>query len=95
MDLAVTLIKSVMRAFYSTRDILVVDALILHEAYGVQFCEAHCKEKLAETCYSLRDDDLAYLMSGNTKDIHKICGKLREDRFITVSVSAGKEPSKQ
>lgn len=34
MDLAVTLIKAVMRAFYSTRDILVVDALILHEAYA-------------------------------------------------------------
>lgn len=33
MDLAVTLIKSVMRAFYQTRDILVIEALILHEAY--------------------------------------------------------------
>ncbi|OAA44933.1 transcription factor spTFIIE alpha subunit [Metarhizium rileyi] len=65
MDLAVTLIKSVMRAFYPTRDILVMDALILHEA--------------------IRDDDLAYLMAINTKDLHKICGKLREDRFITVS----------
>ncbi|PFH55621.1 hypothetical protein XA68_17938 [Ophiocordyceps unilateralis] len=64
MDLAVILIKSVMRAFYPTRDILVVDALILHEA--------------------LRDDDLAYLMAINTKDLHKICGKLREDRFLTV-----------
>ncbi|GJN67243.1 hypothetical protein PLIIFM63780_004683 [Purpureocillium lilacinum] len=64
MDLAVTLIKSVMRAFYQTRDILVVDALILHEA--------------------LRDDDLAYLMAINTKDLHKICGKLREDRFLAV-----------
>ncbi|KAL2670832.1 hypothetical protein Neosp_014634 [[Neocosmospora] mangrovei] len=64
MDLAVTLIKSVMRAFYQTRDILVIDALILHEA--------------------LRDDDLAYLMAINTKDLHKICGKLREDRFLTV-----------
>ncbi|KAF5018048.1 hypothetical protein F66182_9998 [Fusarium sp. NRRL 66182] len=64
MDLANTLIKSVMRAFYQTRDILVVDALILHEA--------------------LRDDDLAYLMSINTKDLHKICGKLREDRFLVV-----------
>ncbi|KAF7558964.1 hypothetical protein G7046_g5196 [Stylonectria norvegica] len=64
MDLAVTLIKSVMRAFYETRDILVIDALILHEA--------------------LRDDDLAYLMAINTKDLHKICGKLREDRFLTV-----------
>lgn len=58
------LIKSVMRAFYPTRDILVVDALILHEA--------------------LRDDDLAYLMAINTKDLHKICGKLREDRFLAV-----------
>ncbi|KAI5458384.1 hypothetical protein BGZ63DRAFT_416080 [Mariannaea sp. PMI_226] len=33
---------------------------------------------------TLRDDDLAYLMSINTKDLHKICGKLREDRFLTV-----------
>ncbi|QGI85231.1 hypothetical protein CEK25_011960 [Fusarium fujikuroi] len=57
MDLAITLIKSVARAFYETRDILVIDALILHEA--------------------LRDDDLAYLMSTNTKELHKICGKLR------------------
>ncbi|KAH6890014.1 hypothetical protein B0T10DRAFT_487281 [Thelonectria olida] len=64
MDLAVTLIKSVMRAFYQTRDIIVIDALILHEA--------------------LRDDDLSYLMNINTKDLHKICGKLREDRFLTV-----------
>ncbi|KAJ3499140.1 hypothetical protein NLG97_g557 [Lecanicillium saksenae] len=64
MDLAVTLVKSVMRAFYNTREILVIDALILHEA--------------------LRDDDLAYLMSTNPKDLHKICGKLREDRFLTV-----------
>ncbi|KAG5767300.1 hypothetical protein H9Q72_004632 [Fusarium xylarioides] len=64
MDLAITLIKSVARAFYETRDILVIDALILHEA--------------------LRDDDLAYLMSTNTKELHKICGKLREDRFLVV-----------
>lgn len=33
MDLAVTLVKSVMRAFYQTREILVIDALILHETY--------------------------------------------------------------
>ncbi|KAM3439667.1 hypothetical protein NHJ13734_003607 [Beauveria thailandica] len=32
----------------------------------------------------LRDDDLAYLMATNPKDLHKICGKLREDRFLTV-----------
>ncbi|KZZ99359.1 transcription factor spTFIIE alpha subunit [Moelleriella libera RCEF 2490] len=64
MDLTVNLVKSVMRAFYTTREVLVIDALILHEA--------------------LRDDDLAYLMAINTKDLHKICGKLREDRFLTV-----------
>ncbi|KAK0392141.1 hypothetical protein NLU13_1639 [Sarocladium strictum] len=68
MDLAVTLVKSVTRAFYSTRDILVIDALILHE--------------------TLRDDDLAYLMSINTKDLHKICGKLREHRLLTVHTRA-------
>lgn len=62
MDLAVTLVKSVMRAFYQPREILVIDALILHEA--------------------LRDDDLSYLMQVNNKDLHKICGKLREDRFL-------------
>ncbi|KAH8174274.1 TFIIE alpha subunit domain-containing protein [Sarocladium implicatum] len=69
MDLAITLVKSVIRAFYSTREILVIDALILHQTYVVLV---------------LRDDDLAYLMSINTKDLHKICGKLREDRLLTV-----------
>lgn len=69
MDLAQTLIKSVVRAFYDptqfdARHIVIVDALIIHSA--------------------LRDDDLSYLMAQNTKDLHKICGKLREDRFIQV-----------
>lgn len=40
MDLAVTLVKSVMRAFYATREILVIDALILHEAYGQSIAPA-------------------------------------------------------
>ncbi|KAI9902911.1 hypothetical protein N3K66_002263 [Trichothecium roseum] len=62
MDLAVTLIKSVLRAFYETREILIIDAVMLYEA--------------------LRDDDLAYLMSTNTKDLNKLCGRLREDRFL-------------
>jgi transcription initiation factor TFIIE subunit alpha len=34
MDLAVTLVKSVMRAFYTPREIVVIDALILHETYA-------------------------------------------------------------
>lgn len=34
----------------------------------------------------LRDDDLAHLMAMNTKDLHKLCAKLREDRFLVVFV---------
>ncbi|TLS25249.1 hypothetical protein PpBr36_07381 [Pyricularia pennisetigena] len=64
MDLARTLVRSVVRAFYDTKHILVVDALVIHSA--------------------LRDDDLAYLMNMNTKDLHKLCGRLKEDRFLTV-----------
>ncbi|RDL30171.1 Uncharacterized protein BP5553_10449 [Venustampulla echinocandica] len=37
---------------------------------------------------ALRDDDLAWLMGMNTKEIHKLCGKLREDRFLTVHTRA-------
>jgi len=33
MDLAHELVRSVMRAFYDTKHILVVDALIIHSAY--------------------------------------------------------------
>lgn len=39
---------------------------------------------LTEGHHRLRDDDLAYLMATNTKDLHKACGKLREDRFLAV-----------
>ena len=33
---------------------------------------------------SLRDDDMAYLMGMNTKELHKLCGRLKEDRFLAV-----------
>ncbi|CAG8977535.1 hypothetical protein HYALB_00008716 [Hymenoscyphus albidus] len=33
---------------------------------------------------ALRDDDLAYLMGINTKELHKLCGKLMEERFLAV-----------
>ncbi|CAK7208235.1 hypothetical protein SCUCBS95973_000034 [Sporothrix curviconia] len=52
MDLAKTLVRSVVRAFYETKHILIIDALVIHSA--------------------LRDDDLAYLISMNIKDLHKI-----------------------
>lgn len=83
MDLAITLVKSVMRAFYPTREILVMDALILHET---QVFGPNSLEQTPNGVTSLRDDDLAYLMAMNTKDLHKVCGRLREDRLLTVFV---------
>ncbi|KAI5816024.1 TFIIE alpha subunit-domain-containing protein [Pyronema omphalodes] len=64
MDIAKSLVKCVARAFYDTRHILVLDALMIHNA--------------------LRDDELARLLGLVTKDVHKLCGKLKEDRMITV-----------
>ena len=71
MDLAQTLVRSVLRAFYETKHILVIDALIVYSA--------------------LRDDDLAYIMSMNTKDLHKLCGRLKEDRFLATHVRPEKK----
>lgn len=34
--------------------------------------------------FRLRDDDMAFLMGMNTKELHKLCGKLREDRYLAV-----------
>ncbi|ORY71544.1 uncharacterized protein BCR38DRAFT_329517 [Pseudomassariella vexata] len=71
MDLAQTLVRSVARAFYDPR---AVDTrhIVIVDALIIHS--------------ALRDDDLAYLMSQNTKDLHKICGRLKEDRFIQVHV---------
>ena len=35
-----------------------------------------------DTINRLRDDDMAYLMGMNTKELHKLCGRLKEDRFL-------------
>lgn len=64
MELAQSLVRSCVRAFYETKHVLVIDALIIHSA--------------------LRDDDMAYLIGGNTKEIHKLCGRLKEARFLAV-----------
>ncbi len=34
MDLAKMLVRSVVRAFYETRHILIIDALVIHSAYA-------------------------------------------------------------
>jgi transcription initiation factor TFIIE subunit alpha len=64
MEVIQTLVRSVARAFYTTQEILVVDALVMHSA--------------------LRDDELAYLMKMNLKDLHRLCAGLRDARFLVV-----------
>jgi transcription initiation factor TFIIE subunit alpha len=64
MEVAQTLVRAVMRAFYTTQEILVIEALVTHSA--------------------LRDDELAYLMKMNLKDLHRLCASLRDARFLTV-----------
>ncbi|KAK7967352.1 uncharacterized protein PG986_001629 [Apiospora aurea] len=73
MDKAQTLVRSVARAFYDTAHFDPRHIVIIDALI---------------THSALRDDDLSYLMAQNTKDLHKICGKLREDRFIEVHVRA-------
>lgn len=38
MDLAQVLVRSVVRAFYETKHILIVDALVIHSAYVGNAC---------------------------------------------------------
>ncbi|KAL7275149.1 hypothetical protein RUND412_001911 [Rhizina undulata] len=64
MEIAKSLVKCVARAFYETKHILVLDALMIHNA--------------------VRDDELAKLLGFQTKDLHKLCGKLKEDRMLAV-----------
>lgn len=45
-----------------------------------------CKPDCDVDLDRLRDDDMAFLMGMNTKELHKLCGKLREDRFLAVYV---------
>ncbi|KAJ5218423.1 uncharacterized protein N7498_000522 [Penicillium cinerascens] len=61
MDLANTLIRSVVRAFYETRHILVVDALFLHSvlhAEDLAFLMGMQQKDLRKLCARLREDRL-------------------------------------
>jgi hypothetical protein len=58
MDLANTLIRTVVRAFYETRHILIVDALFIHSVY-VFFPRAL---KVSEAWLYMADIHLTYLM---------------------------------
>ena len=83
MDLAKTLIRSVARAFYDTPFVLVIDALMVHSA----FVRTHqpCVTE-AEWPDRLPNEDLAYLLQMPSKELRKLCGKLKEDRLLSVYV---------
>ena len=84
MDVAKTLIRSVVRAFYDTPFVLVIDALMIHSA----FVQTHQRCVIgAEWLYRLPNEDLAFLLMIPGKELRKLCGKLKEDRLLSVYVS--------
>ncbi|ROT34790.1 hypothetical protein SODALDRAFT_318009 [Sodiomyces alkalinus F11] len=62
LELAKSLVRSVVRALYDIPNVLIIDALVIHSA--------------------LKDEDLRFMLGMNTKEVHRLCGKLREDRFL-------------
>ncbi|KAG8531483.1 uncharacterized protein KY384_003112 [Bacidia gigantensis] len=82
MEVARALIRTVARAFYDTKHVLVIDALMIHSASAApRIC---CATKITKTKARLPVDDLAYLLNMQSKDLRKLCGKLREDRLLAV-----------
>ncbi|KAJ5591632.1 uncharacterized protein N7459_002001 [Penicillium hispanicum] len=80
MDLANTLIRSVVRAFYETRHILVVDALFLHSvlhAEDLAFLMGMQQKDLRKLCARLREDRLiavstrAEIRDGSTRPVNR------------------------
>ncbi|KAJ5939409.1 Transcription factor TFIIE alpha subunit [Penicillium verhagenii] len=80
MDLANTLIRSVVRAFYETRHILVVDALFLHSvlhAEDLAFVMGMQQKDLRKLCARLREDRLigvstrAEIRDGSTRPVNR------------------------
>ncbi|KAJ5084189.1 hypothetical protein NUU61_008768 [Penicillium alfredii] len=80
MDLANTLIRSVARAFYETRHILVVDALFLHSvlhAEDLAFLMGMQQKDLRKLCARLREDRLiavstrAEIRDGSTRPVNR------------------------
>ncbi|KAL6717002.1 hypothetical protein ACLMJK_004916 [Lecanora helva] len=64
MDIAKTLIRSIARSFYSTKHVLVIDALMIHSV--------------------LTNEDLAYLLGIQPKELRILCGSLKQDRMLAV-----------
>ena len=79
MDLAKTLIRSVVRAFYDKRQVLIIDALLVHSAY--EKIPSRYRYLLSISL-RLPNDELAILMGMQGKELRKACGKLREDKMM-------------
>ncbi|KAI1371506.1 hypothetical protein F4677DRAFT_435387 [Hypoxylon crocopeplum] len=79
MDLAQTLVRSVTRAFFTAPE----------DRRMVTIVDALVLHS------TLRDDDLAHLMSLNAKDLHRICRRLEEERLLVIhhrsEIKEGKE----
>ncbi|KAI2602430.1 hypothetical protein GGR54DRAFT_624391 [Hypoxylon sp. NC1633] len=79
MDMAQTLVRSVARAFFTLPE----------DRRMILIVDALVLHS------TLRDDDLSYLMNLNTKDLHRVCRRLEEERFLMIhyrsEVREGKE----
>ncbi|GIJ98845.1 hypothetical protein Aspvir_000966 [Aspergillus viridinutans] len=80
MDLANTLIRTVVRAFYETRQILIVDALSIHSvlhAEDLAFLLGMQQKDLRKLCAKLREDRLiavstrAEIRDGSTRPVNR------------------------
>ncbi|RJE26269.1 transcription initiation factor [Aspergillus sclerotialis] len=80
MDLANTLIRSVVRAFYETRHILIVDALFIHSvlhAEDLAFLLGMQQKDLRKLCAKLREDRLiavnprTEIRDGSTRPVNR------------------------
>ncbi|CEL00846.1 Putative Transcription factor TFIIE complex alpha subunit [Aspergillus calidoustus] len=80
MDLANTLIRTVVRAFYETRHILVIDALFIHSvlhAEDLAFLLGMQQKDLRKLCAKLREDRLiavntrAEIRDGSTRPVNR------------------------
>lgn len=72
----------IMRAFYETRHIIFMDAILRHSAYVLH------KIRTILTFGRLTDEQTALLMGIPIKECRFIAGKLREDRLLAMYVKA-------
>lgn len=74
----IRLIRMILRAFYETRHVVAVDAVLKHRTL-VSPMVGHTTDD-----DRVRDDELAMMMGMSVKDLQKLAGKLREDRILTM-----------